>query len=320
MAIACSATIRRSCGNSFISCAKPWPSSVPSRFSVGSDTSSKNSSEVSAESMPSFLSLRPRRKPCASSVSTTMSEMPLARSFGIGLGNDNDEVGVLAVGDEGLGAVEHVAVARFHRGGAHALQIGAGAGLAHGDGADQFAGRELRQPALFLLLGAVMQDVGRDDAGMQRRAERVETGQAVFAIDHRLVGERPAGAAVFLGHRGAKQACLPRLGPNLARVHVLVVPFLQMRHEFGRQEAARLLLEQHEILGHPGRARKIEVDHRWLLIGGSWAAALGRIWPPKIGPIPGRREAQASPSGPRAIDRAARRVTGPPSQSAVVCG
>ena len=95
----------------------------------------------------------------------------------IGLGDHDDQVGVLAVGDEGLRAVEHVAVAGLLRGRAHALQVGAGARLGHGDGADQLAGRELRQPALLLLLGAVMQDVGRDDAGMQRRAERVEAGE-----------------------------------------------------------------------------------------------------------------------------------------------
>src|SRR5262249_57223349 len=51
----------------------------------------------------------------------------------IGLRNDDDQVGVLAVGDEGLRAVEHIAVARLLRRRAHALQVGAGAGLAHGD-------------------------------------------------------------------------------------------------------------------------------------------------------------------------------------------
>ena len=48
----------------------------------------------------------------------------------IGLGHDDDQVGVLAVGDEGLRAIEHVAVAGFLRLRAHALQVRAGAGLA----------------------------------------------------------------------------------------------------------------------------------------------------------------------------------------------
>ena len=215
------ATISRSCGSSFMSWSKPCPSSVPSRFSAGSVTSSKNSSDVSAESRPSFLSLRPRRKPGASSVSTTISETPLAPLLRVGLGDDDDQVGVLAVGDEGLGAVEHIAVAGLlDRGGPHALQVGAGAGLAHGDGADQFAGRELRQPALLLLLGAVVQDVGRDDAGMQRRAERVEAGEAVLAVDHRLMGEacrrRRRIPPASMAH--SRPACAG-LGPDLARIH-----------------------------------------------------------------------------------------------------
>ena len=41
----------------------------------------------------------------------------------IDLGDHDDEVGVLAVGDEGLRAVEHVAVARLPGGGAHALEV-----------------------------------------------------------------------------------------------------------------------------------------------------------------------------------------------------
>ena len=95
---------------------KPCPSSRAEQvLRPAACTSSKNSSEVSAASRPSFLSLRPRRKPGASSVSTTISETPLAPALRIGLGDDDDQVGVLAVGDEGLRAVEHVAVAGLLR-------------------------------------------------------------------------------------------------------------------------------------------------------------------------------------------------------------
>ena len=45
-----------------------------------------------------------------------------------------------------------------------ALEVGARAGLGHADGADQLAAREARQPALFLLLGAVVQHVVRAHA------------------------------------------------------------------------------------------------------------------------------------------------------------
>ena len=151
----------------------------------------------------------------------------------IGLGDDDDQVGVLAVGDEGLRAVEQVAVALLHRRGADVLQVGAGAGLAHGDGADHLAAGELGQPALLLLLGAEAQDVGRDDPGMQRRAEGVHAGEAVGAVDDRLMGECAARAAVFLGDHGAEQARLPGLGPDLAWKDLVFVPLVDMRREFG---------------------------------------------------------------------------------------
>src|SRR5208282_480656 len=48
------------------------------------------------------------------------------------------------------------------------------------------------------------------------------------------------------------------LGPHLARIEVLLVPLLEMRDEFGGDEASRLLLEEHHIFGHPGRTRQIE--------------------------------------------------------------
>ena len=104
--------------------------------------------------------------------------------------------------------------------------------------------------------------------GMQRRAEAVEAGEAQLADDHRLVRKAAADAAIFLWDGGAKQPGRAGLGPHLALIHALLVPALDMRHELRGDEAARLLFEQHEVLGHPGRAGKIERVH-----GGSRSAA-----------------------------------------------
>ena len=177
------------------------------------------------------------------------------------MATDDDEIGVLAVADEGLRAVQHIAVAVPDRARAHALQVGAGAGLGHGDGADQFAGGEPRQPAPLLLLGAVMQDVGRDDAGMERAAEGVEAGEAERTIDRDLVGEAAAGAAIFLRHRSAQQPGRAGLGPDLAVVHAGLVPAIEMRNELRIDEAARLLFEQHDVFGHPGGTGNVERGH-----------------------------------------------------------
>ena len=108
-----------------------------------------------------------------------------------------------------------------------------------------------------------MQNIGRDDGRMQRCAEAVEAGERIFSVDHRLVRERAAGAAVFFRHRRAEQAGRAGLAPHLARIEMVFVPFLQMRSEFGGDEAARRLIEQRHIFGHPCGARQIEnIAHR----------------------------------------------------------
>ena len=67
---------------------------------------------------------------------------------------DDRDVGVGAVGDPHLAAVEHVAVAALLGAGAHADDVRAGAGLAHRQRADVLAGDQLRQVLLFLRGGA----------------------------------------------------------------------------------------------------------------------------------------------------------------------
>ncbi len=79
---AATARTRRSCGNCCINWMKPCPSSTPSRFVAGTRTPSKNSSAVSCPCWPIFFSTRPRLKPSSPSVSTTISEMPLAAFSG----------------------------------------------------------------------------------------------------------------------------------------------------------------------------------------------------------------------------------------------
>ncbi|MOA04372.1 hypothetical protein D3C78_1239210 [compost metagenome] len=77
------------------------------------------------------------------------------------------------VGDEGLGPVDHIVVAIAHGGGAHTLQVGAGARLGHRDGADHLAAGHARQVGLLQVFAAVVQDVGRDDFRMQVEAHQV---------------------------------------------------------------------------------------------------------------------------------------------------
>jgi hypothetical protein len=73
----------------------------------------------------------------------------LRPAAGSGLDDDDDQVGVDAVGDERLGAVEHPAVAVLARGGLDPLQVAAGARLGSRDGGDQLTAAEPGQPALL---------------------------------------------------------------------------------------------------------------------------------------------------------------------------
>src|SRR3974390_2181130 len=103
-----------------------------------------------------------------------------------------------------------------------------------------------------------MQDVGRDDAGVQRRAEGVEAGEREFAIDDRLMREGAARAPVFFWDRRAKQTGFARLGPYLTLVDSLFLPGVDVRRELVRHEAAGLFFQKYQILAHPGRAGEIE--------------------------------------------------------------
>src|SRR5262249_23591793 len=137
---------------------------------------------------------------------------------------------MLAVSDEGLRAVKHIAIARLLCRRAHALQVGAGARLAHGDRADELTSDELGQPAPFLLVGAVVQNRSRNDAGMRRRPEGVETRKAQSPTDPRFVREGAAGAAVFFRDRRAKEPGRAGFVPDFAAVSALLVPRLQVRN------------------------------------------------------------------------------------------
>ena len=108
---------------------------------------------------------------------------------------------------------------------------------------------------------AITQNVWRDDARVQRRPDRIETGKRKLAVDHRLMREAAARAAEFLRHARTQQAGLAELVPGGAVHDAVLMPTFDVRHELGFEKAARLLLKQHEVLGHPGGARQVQGFH-----------------------------------------------------------
>ena len=181
---------------------KPSPS-WPRRLAAGTRTSSKDSSAVSWACWPSLCSLRPRSKPSIPR-STTSRLMPWWRSRGVGLGGHDHEVGVDAVGDEGLAPVDHVVVAVADRGGAHRRQVRADPGLGHRQRRDQLAADLARQPPLALSLVGQTQEVGEADVVVEGDPESEGADRQALALfpDHEVqaevIGARPA---VALGNR-----------------------------------------------------------------------------------------------------------------------
>ena len=166
----------------------------------------------------------------------------LGTHLGRGLGDDDDQFRVDAVGDEGLLAVEHVVVALAPRRGAHGLEVAARAGLGHGDGADQLARGHARQPAVLLHLAAIGMDVGRDDVRMQRKAQPAGARARDLLQQHGRMAE-VAAAAIGLGQHGVEQAFAPGLAPDLLGHDALALPFGMVGHDLALEEAAGLLAE-----------------------------------------------------------------------------
>ena len=78
---------------------------------------------------------------------------------GIGFGNHQNDVTMLAIGDEGFRAIDDIFIAVFERCGFDRLQIRAGAGFGHGNGANHFAAGHFRQIFFLLLLRAIGKEI-----------------------------------------------------------------------------------------------------------------------------------------------------------------
>ena len=119
---------------------KPWPSSVPSRFDGRHPHAVEEQLGGVLPVLADLVQHAAAREPLAA-LGLDDDQRDAGRGVvRIGLGHDDHELGEQAVGDERLGAVDDVLVAVADRLGLDVLQIRAGAGLGHRDGADQLAG------------------------------------------------------------------------------------------------------------------------------------------------------------------------------------
>jgi hypothetical protein len=127
----------------------------------------------------------------------------------VGLGVDRVPVGVAAVGDEALRAVDDVLVALADGGRAHARDVGAGVGLGQAERGE--LGSSVSMPRYFALelLGAAERDRrGGEAVGAERGAD-ARAAPAELLLDQQPVEVVEARAAVLLGDVGVHQAELP---------------------------------------------------------------------------------------------------------------
>ena len=157
-----------------------------------------------------------------------------------------------AIADEGLGAVDDVGARR--RGGPSSRwrcrsEPAPGSLIAIAPTSSPRS--HPPEPALLLRLGAVSEDVARDDA-LDAAAE-MHAGSGKLLADDDLVRQGAAAAAIFLRDAGQEHAGPPGRGPGLGIGAVLRPPARLVRRELGLDEAAHAAAEDAQLLVHPGR-------------------------------------------------------------------
>ena len=171
MPSACAATLGRDLLSDASRIFRPSPG-LPSRLARGTRQLSKASVAVlDAAHAPSCLPGAPTVKPGVP-FSTISAEIAAARVVDLApLAEQQVEVGDVAVGDEGLAAVDDDVVAVRREARRHAGGVRAGVRLGDGERAEPAFG-DARQQALLLLLGAevdqrlhAVEVGGADDAG-----------------------------------------------------------------------------------------------------------------------------------------------------------
>ncbi len=155
----------------------------------------------------------------------------------VGLGRDNNNVRVDAVGNIGLGTVQQEMVAHVLRVGAHARQVTARIGLGHGHGQDGISFDAARQEALALFLGAEILEVRSHQSAVQGVEPLATTGATGFFHDDLLVAEiAVAHAAILFLRPDHKEALVPGFLENFPVDDTLLAKARHMGLYFALQE------------------------------------------------------------------------------------
>ena len=168
-------------------------------------------------------------------------------ALGIGLGVDDVDVGIRAVGDPHLVAVEDVVVAGVTGGEFHGDDVGTGIRLGHGQGADVFAADQFGQVFAFLFFGAVAVNLVHAQVGVGAvRKANGGGGPADFFHGDDVGQVAHVGTAVLLLHGNTQQAHVAELTPEIHGELVVPVDVGGPGRDFCGGEAVDLLAEHVE--------------------------------------------------------------------------
>ena len=147
----------------------------------------------------------------------------MVAGVGIGLGVDRVPVGVAAVGDERLGAVDDVLVAPLDGARAHARHVGARVGLGQAERRQlRCLGQHPEVGLLDLLRAAEQHRRRRQPVARDRRADPRAAPAELF-LDQHAVHRGSAGPSVLLRDVGVHQPHLPGLLNDRLRPSTLAV-------------------------------------------------------------------------------------------------
>jgi hypothetical protein len=173
-------------------------------------------------------------------------------ALGIGLRDDDNEIGVLTISDECFLTIDDVAVSVTSCRRADAAKVGAGARLRHGDRPDQIARDHSGQPTLTLFFSPELLDVGGADRIVQGDAPAFCAYQAQPPDQDRFVTKVAARAAIIGRNRNPEQAGFRGLVPSGAFDDAVLPPAAEtLRRHALCQKAADRIFEHTKFVVHP---------------------------------------------------------------------
>ena len=219
--------------------------SSPMRFVCGTRTSSKWIRPVSLDIMPILRIFFALVTPGRVHRHHDQALVLVRRAFG-GVGEQAHPVGLQAVGDPHLGAVDDVVAAVLPRRRLDAGDVGAGARLGDADAADRVAGDRRHQELAAQRLAAEAGERGRAHVGLHAdRHRHAAAGDVAERLGHRhRVRVVEAHAAVLLGLGQAEQAELAEALEDLVRRELLGrLPLVDVRIDLLVDEALERALD-----------------------------------------------------------------------------